>query len=74
MNQKMCDKAVDTHSSTIEYVPELFKTQEIGNREVHRYFFVFDSLPDQSKAQQICDIFVSWYPFLIVYCPDKYKT
>ena len=47
----MCDKAVDNHSSTVEYVPDLFKTQEIGNKEVHRYFFVSDSLPDQSIAQ-----------------------
>ena len=37
-------------------------------------FFVFDSIPDQYKTQEICDIVVSLYPFLIVYCPDKYKT
>ena len=37
-------------------------------------FFVFNSIPDRYKAQEICDIVVSLYPFLIVYCPDKYKT
>ena len=26
------------------------------------------------KTQEICDIVVSSYPFLIVYCPDKYKV
>ena len=38
------------------------------------YFFVFDSIPDQYKTQEICDIVVSSYPFLIVYCRDTYKT
>ena len=35
--------------------------------------FVFDSIPDQYKTQEIYDIVVSLYLFLIVYCPDKYK-
>ena len=35
---------------------------------------MFDSIPDQYKTQEICDILVSLYPFLIVYCPDKNKT
>ena len=37
-------------------------------------FFVFDSIPDQYKTQEICDIVVSLHPFLIGYCPDKCKT
>ena len=37
-------------------------------------FFVFDSIPDQYKTQEMCDRVVSEDPFLIVYCPDKYKT
>ena len=36
--------------------------------------FVFDAVPDQYKTQEICDIVVSLYPFLIVKYPDKYKT
>ena len=38
------------------------------------FFFVFDSIPNQNKTQEICDIAVSLYSFLIVYCPDKYLT
>ena len=34
------------------------------------YFFILD----QYKTREICDIIASLYPFLIVYCPDKYKT
>ena len=41
-------------------------------RAVHRCFFVFDSILDQYKTQEIYDIVVSSYPFLVVYCPDKY--
>ena len=37
-------------------------------------FFVFDSISDQYKTQEICDIVVYLYPLLIVFCPDKYKT
>ena len=43
-------------------------------RAVHRCFFVFDSIPDQYKTQEICDLAVSLYPFLILYYPDKYIT
>ena len=36
--------------------------------------FAFDSIPGQYKTQEICDIVVSLYPILIVYCSDKYKS
>ena len=37
-------------------------------------FFVFNSVPDLYKTQEICDTAVSLYPLLIVYCSDKYIT
>ena len=37
-------------------------------------FFVFDSIPDWYKTQEIFDRVVSEDPLLIVYCPDKHKT
>ena len=67
-------KAVDTHTSIKQFVPECYKTQEICYKEVHRCFFIFDSIPGRYKTQEICDIVVSLYLFLIVYCPDKYKS
>ena len=30
MTQKMCDKSVNTHPSTTEYVPDQFKTQVVS--------------------------------------------
>ena len=37
-------------------------------------FFVFDPISDQYKTEKICAIVVYLYPFLIVYCPDQFKT
>ena len=58
----MCDKAVDTHPSAIQFVPECCKTQEMCDKAVNRCFLVFDSFPDQYKTQEICDIVASLYP------------
>ena len=37
-------------------------------------FFVFFSIPDPYKTQELCDRVVSEDPFLRIYCSDKYKT
>ena len=37
-------------------------------------FFVFDSIPDQCKTQDIYELVLTLYPFLIVYCAGKYIT
>ena len=37
-------------------------------------FFVFDSIPDRYKTQEMYDRVVSEDPFLRIYCPDKCKT
>ena len=42
----MCDKVVSTYPSAITFVPECFMTQEICNKAVNSYFFLFDSIPD----------------------------
>ena len=42
----MCDKAVDTYPSTIKFVPECHKTQEMCNNAVNRCFLVFNSILD----------------------------
>ena len=69
--QEMCNKAVGTHPIPL---PECSKTQEMCIKAVHRCFFVFDSIPDQYRTREICDLVASLYPSLIVYCPDKYIT
>ena len=46
-------------------------TQEMYDKVVNRCFFVFNSMPDKCKTQEMC---VRVASVLIVYCPDKYKT
>ena len=41
---------------------------------VNRCLFVFDSIPDPCKNQEMCDSVVSKGPFFIVYCFNKYKS
>ena len=41
----MCEKAVDTHPSTIKYVSECYKAQEMCDKAVNTWFFVFDAIP-----------------------------
>ena len=36
MTQKMCDKAVNTHPSTIKFVSECYRTQEMCEKTVNR--------------------------------------
>ena len=68
----MCDKAVNTHPSTIKFVSECFMTRGMCNKAIN-VFFVFDST-DRYKTQEMCDRVVSRDSFLIVYCSGKYKT
>ena len=68
----MCDKAVNTHPSTIKFVSECFMTRGMCNKAIN-VFFVFDST-DRYKTQVMCDRVVSRDSFLIVYCSGKYKT
>ena len=55
----MCDKAVNTHPS---------------DKGVDRCPFVFDSVLDQYKIQEMCDKIVSEDHFKLKYCHDRYKT
>ena len=41
--------SVDTHPSTIQFVPECYKTQ-MCYKEINRCFFVFNSIPDQYQT------------------------
>ena len=68
----MCDKAVNTHPSTIKFVSECFMTRGMCDKAIN-VFFVFDST-DRYKTQVMCDRVVSRDSFLIVYCSSKYKT
>ena len=70
----MYGKNVDAHPSTMQSVPECYKTHSTCYKGVCRCLFIFVSFSDQYETQKLCYIVVSFYPFLIVYCLDKYQT
>ena len=41
---------------------------------VNRCFFVFDSIPDWCKTQEMCGRAVSGDTFMLIYCPDWFVT
>ena len=61
----MCNKAVDTSSSAIQFVSKCCKTQEICDKAADACTFVFYCIPDQYETQEICDKVVSKDPFML---------
>ena len=57
---KMCDKAVSTHSSTIQSVPECYESQESRDKAFNKCFLAFIYIPDRYKSPQMCDRVISY--------------
>ena len=51
----MCDKAVNTYHSIIQFGPDCYVTQKICDETVNRCFLVFTYIPDWYKTQEMCD-------------------
>ena len=43
----MCDKIANTHSSTMQFVPECYKTQEMRDKDFNKHFIGFFYIFDQ---------------------------
>ena len=52
----MCNRAVDNYDHALENSNECRKTQEMCHEAVDTCPFVFDSIPDQYKTQEMRDI------------------
>ena len=52
----------------------MFKSQEMHDKAVDTWPFVFDSVPDQYITQEMCDKIVSKEFFMLKYCLDIYKA
>ena len=52
LEKKVCDKAVDSHLSVMQCVPERFKTQEMCDEAVDPGPFVFDFIITRFKTQK----------------------
>ena len=73
-NQKICNKAVDTYSSAIQFVPCWYKTHEMCNKGDDTCIFAFGTVPAWYKTYKICDTVVFEEPFILKYCLHRYKT
>ena len=51
----MCDKAVNTHTSKIQCVPDCYKTQEMCENVVSEDPFMLVYCSNKYKNQRICD-------------------
>ena len=64
---------VNTSFSTIKFVSEYYKPQEIFDKAVDSWVFIFDSISDQYKIQEMCDKAVPNDLFILKYGLDSYK-
>ena len=48
----MCDKSVNTHPATIEFVPECYKTQQMWDKAVTRCVFSLILFPIGIKLKK----------------------
>ena len=63
------NKAVDTCPSTIQFIPEYYKTQERCDKAVYTCPFVCDSAPDQYMTQKMYEKAVDAFLPTLKLCP-----
>ena len=51
----MCNKAINTSSSAIQFVPECCKAQEMWDKVGSIEPFMLKYYPDRYKTQEVCD-------------------
>ena len=73
-SSKKCGKAFNTLSSTVQFIPECYKAQEMYDKVFNKSILAFIYIPDQYKTQEMRDSIISEDPFSIRYIPYQYKT
>ena len=63
----MCNKAVNTYDSTIQFVSDCYKSQEVCDKASSRCFLAFVFILDRYKTQEIFDRVFSDDSFMLVY-------
>ena len=67
----MCDKAVNNYPSTIKFVTECYKTQEICDKGVNRCFLCFILFSIDIRLKKcVTELFLK----MLIYFPDRYKN
>ena len=62
--KEMCDKVVGDDPSSLQYVPNHFKTQKMCKKVVEKNSWYLGHVPDQYKTEEMCNKPV---------CTDTYK-
>ena len=70
----MCDKAVNTYNSTIQFVPDCYRTQEMCDRALFEDLFTLLPCPDRYKTQKMCDEAIDDYLVALKFILDCFFT
>ena len=68
------DKAVDIEPSSLEFVPDWVKTEEMCERPIEKDPWILRFVPDQYKMQEMCDKAFWEDTFSLEYIPDWFVT
>ena len=64
----MCNKAVGTYPSAMQFVPKCYKTRETSDKAIYTCAFVYDFFSDWYLTQKICYKVVFKERFMLKYC------
>ena len=64
----------NTYHSTIQFVLDCYKTQEMCDKDANKCFLAFTFFPSWYETQEITEKLFLNDTFMLVYCQDKYKT
>ena len=67
----MCDKAIVTHTSTIQIVPEYYKTQELCYKAIYGYFFYLILFLIDIKLKKYVTYILHWYIYIYIYITQR---
>ena len=51
----MCNEAFDDYVHALQFVPDCFKTQKVGNKAVNTNPSTMHFVPEYYKSQEMCD-------------------
>ena len=70
----MCEKDVNIYDSTIQFVPDCYKTQKICDKVICEDPFMLVKDPDRYKTQGTCDKVVHDCLAALRFIPDSFVT
>ena len=72
--QEEFNKKVRRKPRFLEFISDIFKTQEMCIKALEVDPWLFKYVPDNLKTQGVCEKSVNTEPWLLLYVPDTLKT